>query len=205
MTKYQPRQIPCGVLLLLILAHFSFSSRIEANDGEGLIFEFDFSRVNFAGDTFKGDTAHFGLTLAYAPNADYEIGLTYTDNFLFSPSIDEGPNLAELEDVETKSKLLYLRRNWHATEKTTGFVLIGYAKTEIKSKQDSVCFFFCGEFIDVNTRVTSNNKESGLAWGAGIEWQRTRNRKVSLKYIDYSDSDFEFTGLHLGFRTIFEY
>ncbi|MDH3386806.1 MAG: porin family protein [Gammaproteobacteria bacterium] len=186
------------MLSLLLLA---CSANVRAQAETGFIFEFDFSKAFFEEEVFGGDTAHLGLTLAYGLNPDYEIGLSISDNFLFNASLDRGPELGNAEDLLTNSTLLYLRRNWRISDNTTPFIMLGYAQVELKSERISACLLFCGDLIVTSTHTTYRSKDSGYAWGLGIQRNMRDNKAWSLRYVDYTSSDFEFTGVHLGFRT----
>lgn len=191
----------CKLAPVLLLAFFS--SRLAAQSEQGIIIEFDLSKIYFEEEVFRGDTAHVGLSLAYAFNPSYEIGYSASDNMIFSASLDGGAELDELEDVETETRLLYLRRYWNVGDRTTVFGLIGYARTEIRSEITSVCFFFCGGFATLDSRTTYRNEKSGIAWGIGVQQRLSNVTYWSLRYIDYSDSGLDFSGLHLGFRQEF--
>jgi len=189
--------------LVPVLLLACFSTRLAAQSEQGIIIEFDLSKIYFEEEVFRGDTAHVGLSLAYAFNPFYEIGYSFSDNMIFSASLDGGPELDELEDIETKTELLYLRRYWTVGDNTTVFGLIGYARTEIRSEITSVCFFFCGGFATFDSRTTYRNQQSGTAWGIGVQQRLSKVTYWSLRYIDYSESSLDFSGLHLGFRQNF--
>jgi opacity protein-like surface antigen len=191
----------CSLAIVLLLA--GHSSRSEAQNETSLIFEFDLSKIYFEDEVLDGDIAHAGLGIAYAINPEYEIGYSLSNNLFFGASLDRAPDLDTAEDVETEVKLLYLRRYWRTGDKTTVFGQIGYAKTEIRIEYITVCLFFCGNLATFNSRTTYRNRESGYAWGLGIQQRLSHTSHLYLKYIDYSRSDLDFSGFHLGIQQYF--
>ncbi|MCP4288688.1 MAG: porin family protein [Gammaproteobacteria bacterium] len=202
--KYKPAHHYQLQTLALVLLLASFSPRLAAQSESSIAIEFDLSKIYFEDEVFRGDTAHLGLSLAYAINPAYEIGYSYSDNLFFTPSLDGGPELDELEDMETEVNLLYLRRYWKVGDKTSVFGQIGYAKTEIKTEFiTSVCLFFCGGIATFDSSTTYRNEQSGFAWGIGMQQRLSNVTYWSLRYIDYSSSGLDFSGIHLGFRQTF--
>ena len=187
---------PCPLLTLsLMLMLGAFAPAIEAQVRKGAIFEIALGKVNFEDAVYEGDSGHIDLGIAFVINPNYEIGIGFGYNAYFSPSIDRGP---DSDYFYTETRYIHLRRHWYLGDDTGLFGQVGYARIEIESEDVSVCLFFCQP--QVNSRTTYRNKESGWSWGVGIQHRYGHQRLWSLGYVDYSDSDFEFSGWHLGFR-----
>lgn len=209
MDKYQEKWRLIIPIALLVLSLFDISTHAKANTGPPGILEAGLSDIMFDGPYFSGSTPHIGLSAAYPFHSKYEVGFTYsTNSFLFFPafsvSLDEGRNLSASEDFETSVKMLYLRGDWPISKKITGFALVGLSKVKIKITSTQItCILFCGELISTSTNSTYSNKESGIAAGVGVQWKTKPDQFWSLKYIDYSDSDLDFTGAQLSRRIRF--
>lgn len=172
--------------------------------------------IDFEDDIFSGSGKIFGFTLGASFNSHYEIGYEYNssapldsffgDMFYSEPSLDKGRDLGAFEDAYLESQLLFLRGNWPISKKTTGFALVGYSKIELEIEKAT---FDCGPLFPIfpvclkedglGSTTTYRNKESGIAWGAGLEWKRTPQSYLSLKYIDQSVDDFDFSGVYFSF------
>lgn len=50
--------------------------------------------------------------------------------------------------------------------------------------------------------TTYRNKASSTSAGLELQWRRQRNQFYTLKYIDHSDGDFNYSILSLGLRFI---
>ena len=175
----------------------------------------NFGSMTFDDDIFSGSGRIFGFTLGVSFNSHYEIAYEYNSNaafdfmfddlFLSEPSLDKGRDLVDFEDVHIKSQLLYLRGNWPISETIAGFALVGYSKIEIEIDKTT---FNCGPLFPiipvylnedgVGSTTTYRNKESGIAWGVGLQWKPRPHSYLSLKYIDQSVDDFDFSGIYLA-------
>lgn len=181
-----------------------------------LVLGLNFASVDFDDEIFSGSGNIFGFTLGASINDHYEIGYEYNssspfdsffdDMFHSEPSLDKGRDLGDFEDAYLESQLLFLRRNWSFSQIFSGFALVGYTKIEFEIEKAT---FDCGPLFPiipvcfnedgVGSTTKYRNKESGTAWGAGLEWKRTPNSYLSLKYVDQSVDDFDFSGLYFGF------
>jgi len=163
----------------------------------GLFLEWDlFSKMNFDDGVFADDYISMtGVNFGYTFESQFVIGYQGNFSFLFDPDLDSDENLLFDDDLKLSAHLLYLRRNWAINEKFTGFAQLGYSqvKTEVE-----VTNYYCFIICDSSTTTVYKNKETGTAWGLGLQWETDGGSQVSLKYIDYSDSPFEFEGFHIG-------
>ncbi len=173
----------------------------------------NFASIDFEDDIFSGSGKIFGFTLGASFDSHYEIAYEYNSNapfdfvfddlFLSNPSLDKGRDLGDFEEFHIRSQLLYLRGNWPISETIAGFALVGYSEIEIEIEKDSLD---CSLLILIGiplcsageTSTTYRNKESGMAWGVGLEWKRSPHSYLSLKYTDQSVDDFDFSGVYLA-------
>ena len=168
------------------------------------VLEGDLSRITFEDEIFSGNTPHVGLTVALVFESQYEIGFTTNGSFLFTPSLSKGSDQLNDDDLFTEVNMLYLQRNWLITDKITGLALLGYSEIEIESEDiqsNCLILFTCSN--PVTSTTTYRNKESGFAWGIGIRRETESNYYLSLKYVDYSNGDIDFSGLHFGLGIVF--
>ena len=166
------------------------------------IFELNLSRAEFDDETFAGNIDLWGYTLGVGLNSRYQIGYSYLTNTHilgdWEPSLDEGPEIAGNEDFDISSSLIYLRRDWPIEGRWGAFALIGYSKVEIETHLIKACFFTCGELIKVSKgEITYAHKQSGVGWGVGIQWRIGSSSAWTLRYVDQSISDFEFSSIRL--------
>ena len=185
------------VASFFVLLLFCINTTAEAE--LAWVLEGDLSRITFEDDKFSGTASHVGLTAALVFDSRYEVGITFNDSFLFSPSLNKGSEALDDDDLLTDVNMLYLQRNWLITDKITGFALLGYSEIEIESEDiRSNCLIplTCSDPITVTT--TYRNEESGLAWGIGIRRVTENNYYLSLRYVDYSNGDIDLSGLHFG-------
>ena len=182
------------------------------------VFGFNWADISFEDDVFGGSGRIFGFTLGASFNSHYEIGYEYNSNaafdFMFDdlfysePSLDEGRDLGTFEDFHITSQMLYLRGNWLISEKIAGYALVGYSEVEFEVEKAT---FDCGPFPifplvvpfclnedGIGSTKTYQNKESGIAWGVGLQWKPKSHNYVSLKYIDQSNGDIDFSGTYLS-------
>ena len=168
--------------------------------GEGFA-EINLSRVAFDDGNLGGSVFLWGLTFGGTVFSQYEIAYSYNSIVpLISPDLDKPAELDTGEYLDVEMQMLSLRRNWKINDTTTVFALVGYSKTYIKIDHLSVCIY-CG--FSINSQNTYRSKRSGSAWGLGMQWKTSNKGYRSLKYVDHSQSGFDFSGVHLDFGTYF--
>jgi len=179
------------------------------------IFGVHLGSTNFEDGNFTGSARTTGFTVGGTFDDRYEIGFEYSSNVILesifddlfhsAPSFDEGRDLVNAENAYLTSKMLYLRGNWRVSENFTGFALAGYSQIELEIEQTNLS---CSALIilipicldsSVDTFTTYSNEESGLVWGVGLEWKRTPHSYLSLRYIDQSIDNFDYSGLSFAF------
>jgi opacity protein-like surface antigen len=191
----------CLFICLLLLAT---GSQVRATTW--LSVQGDLGKVSFDEDALGGSVSHIGLTLALAFDENYEFGFSYSGN-LDNPSLDDD-NAVDADEVSTSAKLLYLRRNWDLSDKTTAFALLGYAQLDIKAEDVTnspslSCFLVLAGCFDFSRDSVYENDESGYAWGIGIQYMVGHSKYLMLQYLDYSLDGFDFSGVFLSLRKTF--
>ena len=176
----------------------SSASKISVSRKQtGFFLEWDLlSKINFDDGVLAGDYISMtGLNIGYTFESQYVVGYQGNFSFLFEPNLDNDRNVDFEDELELSAFMLYLRRNWVIGEGVTGFAMLGYSQVEAEIEVVSYhCFFGC----DSTTTSVYKNKETGPAWGAGVQWEIDNGSFISLKYIKYSASPFEFEGFHVG-------
>lgn len=163
-----------------------------------MVFETTLTQFAFDDPVYAGTSAQLGFTLGVAPNRDWEFGYSYETSFLFSPSFD-GP---EPEDsATTLTQLLYAKRYWQLGQGSRIFAMLGGHRVEIETSSSGLCLFFCSS--PIVTRKTYDGDASGMAWGLGVIWNRSSNRQLALRYIDFDSDDGDFSSLSLVFHSGF--
>lgn len=174
-----------------------------AADGTvGLTYGIEISVIDFDEEFFAGNVGGLSAYLGIAFDYRYEVGLRFHTDFIPTASLDRGEELTEDDElIDLTASMLYLRRNWRVADHTLGYAMIGYSRVELEEDEFVGCsiFFLCTPV----TRTTYRNRESGLAFGFGMSWFINEGVDATLGYIDYSDSDLDYRGLHfgIGYRT----
>lgn len=196
----------CVVVLIAQLAEL-VATPAFASDRDGLVVEPELAAVSFDDGVLSGSTHTLGLNLAYAFRSHYEVGLNYSSNQIFPlvltnvTNLDQGGSMVDEDELEVRSQTLYARLNWHLGDNTTAYVMIGESDYELKSRYIVInTFFFVPVSVSSLTRYRS--KISSTSVGLGLQWRHKENRYFTLKYIDHSDGDFEYSSLHLGQRFV---
>jgi hypothetical protein len=209
MDRYQQKWKLIIPIILLVLSFIDINTYVKADTGTPGIIELDLSEISFNNTIFSGSVPHMGISIAYPLHSRYEVGFTYNTNsslfiISFSPSFDEGQVLNPSENFESSVKMLYLRGKRSFSKNISGFALVGLSQVQIEIKSFQItCILICGDLITTSNETTYRNKESGIAVGLGIEWESKPDRLWSLKYIDYSNGDLDFTGTHVSRRVQF--
>jgi len=197
------------VLAILAVIMVLVGSPANASDRDGFIVEPELSYVTFDDGILSGSTYSEGLNVAYAFNSRYEIGFNYSSNQLFPlvlldlTKLDQSSSEVDEHELEVESKTLYARLNWSVNENATVFVMLGKSDYELKNENVRLnTFFFIP--VGVSTTTTYRNKASATSVGLGLQWRKQNNKFVTLKYIDHSDSNFDYSTLHLGLRYVFD-
>ena len=133
----------------------------ESAGASEFIFMFDVAKMSFDDDTFSGSEPQLGLTIGYALNARFEIGYTYSSSFLFSPSLDKGPELGDLESVSTSVQMLYLRGSLPLSKSLSGFALIGPSQIEIETELIRAGLCFGGGRMTTASTTTYRHRQAG--------------------------------------------
>ena len=172
------------------------------------IFGFSVAMIEFDDGTFKGSGTNGGILAGASINGVYDVGLEFTtssqDSIFFwgsDPSFDEGRGLEDYERANLESYLWFLRRNWFLSDRISGFLMLGYSSIELKLEQVSLnCFFiFCLDHDNpVSTDTTYRTRESGPAWGAGLDWEWNGDNYLTVKYVDQSVGDFDYAGWYFN-------
>ena len=189
---------PATALLpsLAIVASIGFG---EAHGTDvDIVYGLELSTTEFDEEFFAGSVAGFGAYIGAYIGQHYQIGLRFHDSLFFTPSLDRGKELSGDDDLlDISARVLYLQREWPLADGFRLHAMIGISRVEIED-EEFVCTIFLPCLPFAETKTTYRNHESGFAYGFGGSWAIGDTTDLSLRYIDYSDSEFDYRSVHLG-------
>lgn len=196
------RRVRFPVVLLLLAFTIGASTAVGGARGDEIdyVYGFELSTTEFDEELFEGSTAAFSGYIAVIFKQHYQFGLRIHDSIFFTPSLDRGEELSGDDDLlDISARVFYLQREWPVAERFRLHAMIGFSRVEIED-EEFVCppFFPCLPLTEPET--TYRNRESGLAYGFGGSWIVNDTIGLSLRYIDYSDSGFDYRTVHFGFN-----
>ncbi len=187
----------CALAIWFAPAHAHTPGQSTGDSAVGLTYGIEVSIIDFDEEFFAGNVGGLSAYIGIAFGFRYEIGLRFHTDLLPTATLDRGEELTEDDElIDLTASMLYLRRNWLVADHALGYAMIGYSRVGIKEDEFVGCsvFFLCTPV----TKTTYRNNESGLAFGFGMSWLVDEDIDLSLGYIDYSNSDLDYRGLHLG-------
>lgn len=193
-------RLPTSSLLL----SFAIGASIACSDARGAEVDYEYgfeiSSTEFDEELFAGSTVGFSGYIAVIFEEHYRVGLRIHDSIFFTPSLDRGKELSGDDNLlDIGAWVLYMQRDWPVSRRLRFHAMAGISRVEIED-EEFVCpiFFPCLPFSE--TVITYRNSESGLAYGFGGNWAITDSADLSLTFIDYSDSEFDYRSLHFGYN-----
>ena len=190
-----PTRPPILVLALLLALAPPIASGDDA--GTGFAYGFELSTTEFDEEVFAGSVAGLSGYIAWIFRPHYQLGLRFHDSIFFTPSLDRGEEFSSEDDLlDVSARVLYLQRDWPIAEGLRLHAMVGYSRVEIEDEEFVCPVFFC--LFGATLETTYRERELGLAYGFGGSWEIGDAVDLSLTWIDYSDSDFDYRTAHLG-------
>ncbi len=190
-------RLPTAPLLL----SFATGASVAIGDAQSANVEFvygiEIATTEFDEEFFAGSAAGLSGYIGVNFKQHYQLGLRIHDSIFFTPSLDRGKELSGDDDLlDIGARVLYLQRGWPVAQRFRLHAMIGISRVEIEDEEFVCPIFIPCVFIEPET--TYRNHESGLAYGFGGSWAVSDTTDLSLRYIDYSDSDFDYRTVHFG-------